>query len=163
MLRSVLRRYGLSDSDSEDAAQEIMLKIISLGDALPDIDKPAAYLTRAARNRAIDELRRRRRGGEDIELTPVLAERLPAHDDRIAALLADTVTAEVVRQAMRSAVLAHDHLVLRVVSSWLDVADELGEAPVSRHVAERAGVSHTSVNQALRRFRQYFPDDVVQR
>jgi hypothetical protein len=45
-----------------------------------------------------------------------------------------------------------------VVTVWLDMAQERGKEPSSRRVAERTGVSHTSVNQALRRFRSYFPD-----
>jgi RNA polymerase sigma factor (sigma-70 family) len=161
-LRGYMRRYGLSEDEADDASQEVALKLMSLGDALHDIDNPAAYLTRLARNHAIDELRRQgRRSSANVELSPRLANQIPAGDDAIAALLAESATAQVIRHAMRGAIDAQDHLVLRIVSTWLDIADEIGDAPASRLVAERVGVSHTSVNQALKRFRRYFPSASV--
>ncbi|MYR60391.1 hypothetical protein GTY54_30535, partial [Streptomyces sp. SID625] len=47
---------------------------------------------------------------------------------------------------------AGDHLVLEVVAAWLDLAAETGAVPGSRAVAERVGVSKTSVANALKRF-----------
>jgi RNA polymerase sigma factor (sigma-70 family) len=157
MLRSLMLRYGLSEADAADGAQEVALSVIALGRKTTEVRKPAAYLTQLARNRAIDELRRSRRW--DVALTPERAAQLPSDDDAIAALLQADATADAIRRAMRAAVEAQDHLAVRVVSTWLDAADELGEPPPSREVARRAGVSHTSVNQALKRFRSYFPDE----
>lgn len=149
-----MRRCGLSEADAADGAQEVALSVIALGRKTTEIRNPAAYLTRLAQNRAVDELRRSRR--RDLTLTS--ATELPSDDDAIAALLEASATADAIRRAMRAAVEAEDHLALRVVSTWLDAADELGDAPPSREVARRAGVSHTSVNRALKRFRSYFPD-----
>lgn len=156
-LRSVLLRYGLSDGEAADGAQEVAATVLALGPRVAEIRNPAAYLTRLAQNRAIDELRRSRRN--DVALPAELAAQVPADDDAIAALLEKNATADAIRRAMRAAINAQDHLTVRVVSTWLDAADELGEPPRSRDIARRAGISHTSVNHALRRFRSYFPDE----
>jgi DNA-directed RNA polymerase specialized sigma24 family protein len=155
MLRSLMRRYGLSEGDAADGAQEVALSVIALGPKATEVRNPAAYLTRLAQNRAVDELRRSRH--RDVMLPTERAAQLPSDDDAIAALLEANATADAIRRAMRAAIEAQDHLALRVVSTWLDAADELGKPPPSREVARRAGVSHTSVNQALKRFRSYFP------
>jgi RNA polymerase sigma factor (sigma-70 family) len=160
MLRSVLRRYGLSEGDAADGAQEVALSVIALGQKAAEVRNPAAYLMRLAHNRAVDELRRSRR--KDVAIPIERAAQLRSEDDAIAALLEASATADAIRRAMRRAIDAQDHLALRVVSTWLDAADELGKPPPSREVARRAGVSHTSVNQALRRFRSYFPDEGAQ-
>jgi DNA-directed RNA polymerase specialized sigma24 family protein len=157
VLCSVLRRCGLSESDAADGAQDVAMTVIALGRGTGEVRNPAAYLTQLARNRAVDEFRRSRR--RDLPLSTELAAELPSDDDAIAALLDASATADAIRRGMRAAVEAQDHLALRVVSTWLDAADELGTAPPSREVARRAGVSHTSVNQALKRFRSYFPDE----
>jgi RNA polymerase sigma factor (sigma-70 family) len=154
-LRLLMRRYGLSEGDAADGAQEVALSVIALGRNSTEIRNPAAYLTRLAQNRAVDELRRSRH--RDVALPTERAAQLPSDDDAIAALLEANATADAIRRAMRAAVEAQDHLALRVVSTWLDAAEELGKSPPSREVARRAGVSHTSVNQALKRFRSYFP------
>jgi DNA-directed RNA polymerase specialized sigma24 family protein len=156
-LRSLMRRYGLSEGDAADGAQEVALSVVALGPKTTEVRNPAAYLTRIAQNLAVDELRRSRH--KDVGLSAELAAQLPSDDDAIAALLEANATAETIRCAMRAAVEAQDPLALRVVSTWLDAADELGKTPPSREVARRAGVSHTSVNQALKRFRSYFPKD----
>lgn len=160
-LRRVLERgYGLSTGEAEETAQDVMLKVLELAHepgALDEIANPPAFLMRLARNRAIDRLRRSSR--EDVELSPELASAVPGHDDAIAALLDATATAASVQDAMRAADAAEDHSTLEIVRLWLDMADELDTSPTSREVADRAGVSHTSVNSALKRFRTYFPVD----
>jgi RNA polymerase sigma factor (sigma-70 family) len=152
---------GLTELEAEEAAQDVVLRIIELaeddGEALAGIRNAGAYLTRLARNRAIDHLRRSAR--KDISLSDELSATLPSHDDAVAALLDSSASAATVRAAMRRAVEHDEQLTLRVVTTWLDLADELDEAPTSRQVADRVGVSHTSVNQALKRFRSYFPND----
>ena len=158
-LRYLLERsYGLSVSEAEETTQEVIVRVLELrldpGEhPTEEIRNPGAYLIRLARNRAIDHVRRRARS--DVELSDELQGILPSHDDEIAAMLDATVTSALVRAAVRAASEAGDHVTLRVISTWLDLADELGEPPVSREVAERAGVSHTTVNHALKRFRAY--------
>jgi DNA-directed RNA polymerase specialized sigma24 family protein len=156
--RLLLRQpVGLSDSEAEEIAQEAIMKVVEQAQEAPaslrEIRNPGAYMTTIARNRAIDHVRRRARS--DLELSDELARVLPSHDDEIAALLDANATATVVREAVRLASEAQDYVALRVVSTWLDMADELGEAPTGREVGERAKVSHTTVNQALKRFASY--------
>lgn len=157
--RLLSRSYRLSEFEAEEIAQEVIVKVLEVarspGDRLEEIRNPGAYLAQLARNKAIDHIRRRARG--DVELSDELSEVLPSHDDEIAALLDASANAVLVRAAMRAASEAQDHLTQRVISTWLDIADELGEVPTSRDVAKRAKVSHTSVNQALKRFKGYFP------
>ena len=149
----MLLRYRLSDSDAQDAAQEIIVKIVEHRSTAAEVRNPAAYLTRLARNRAIDELRRRRR--HDVQFADEFVGE--AEDDRTAALLDASATAANVERALNVAHAAGDTIGIRIVSTWLDLAQRYGDEPSSREVAQQAGVSHTSVNQALKRFRSYLP------
>jgi DNA-directed RNA polymerase specialized sigma24 family protein len=56
--------------------------------------------------------------------------------------------------ALRAHVQANDERTVTIITKWLDAADELGRAPSTREVAELTGVSHTTVAQALHRFRE---------
>jgi len=162
-LDATLRRsYGFGEADAADAAQDAILSLLESATrprgSHADIQNPAAYLTWVARNRAIDRLR-----GSAHQTSAPLQDRpsVPRghDDDAIAALLDRSATATSVAEAMRTALNMGDELAVRIVTAWLDEAQELGEAPTSRRVAVRAGVSHTTVNQALRRFAAYFPSE----
>ncbi|HEX8743350.1 MAG TPA: hypothetical protein VF712_09455 [Thermoleophilaceae bacterium] len=160
LTRWLVRRFGLSEQDAEDAAVaaiEGMYEVGRADAAAPAIRKPVAYLVWAARNRAIDKLRRQTivNAHERAELGPGVID----DDERVAALLERDASVSDVRSAMQAAAEAGDDLAVRVIGVWLNMASELGEEPGSRAVGERAGVSHTSVNQVLRRFRSYFPPD----
>lgn len=160
LTRTLMRSYGFAENDAADSAQDAIVSLLELAGpgerAGQEIRNPAAYLTWLARNRAIDRFRRR-----DFETPEDLERRGDAprgdDDERIAALLDRAASAAAIEDAMRAALDAQDTLAVRVVTVWLDTAQALGKAPSSREVAQRAGVSHTSVNQALRRFRTYFP------
>jgi hypothetical protein len=52
---------------------------------------------------------------------------------------------------------ARDDTVVRVVFTWLEVAADTGEPPSARAVAERIGMSHTAVSDAMERFKKYLP------
>jgi DNA-directed RNA polymerase specialized sigma24 family protein len=119
------------------------------------VRRPGAFLNQLARNRTIDRLRRH--GRRDAELSPEVAATTPSRDDAIAAMLDASATATLVRAGLTAASGAKDHLTVRVITAWLDLADERDEPPNSREVAVRAEVSHTSVNTALKRFRDYLP------
>lgn len=165
-LEGTLRRsYGFGEADAADAAQDAILSLLETATrsegTRADIQNPAAYLTWLARNRAIDRLRAAsHQTAAPLEDRPSVP---PGDDDdAIAALLDRSATASSVAIAMRAALDAGDELAVRVVTAWLNVAEELGEAPPSRRVAIRADVSHTTVNQALRRFASYFPTERAQ-
>lgn len=160
-LAETLRRsYGFAESDAADASQDAILALLELAaseSSQPaEVRNPAAYLTWLARNRAIDRLRSA--SWKALHAPEARIEPQGEHeDDAIARLLDRNATAVAVRDAMGAALDAQDHLAVRIVTIWLDLAAELGEPPSSRTVAERGGVSHTTVNQALRRFASYFP------
>ena len=120
------------------------------------------------KNAAVDEMRRVQRhesrtalyayGPDFAELLgandPGFEHVLEGRDDQTARLLqADSATA-LVQAAMTEAAHQGDDTVVKVIASWLDLAQLGGKAPSTRAVAEMAGVSHTTVATALRRFRK---------
>jgi DNA-directed RNA polymerase specialized sigma24 family protein len=154
--RGLLRLLGarfpkLPDAEGEELADEAIARLIeqTRTGAVSAVKNPAAYLSTVARNLALDRMKK----VEPLELV----EDLPDSDDAIAALLDRDATAATVQMAMQAAIAAGDHLAVRVVAAWLDLAAERGE-PTSREVAKRARTSHTTVNEAIRRFRGYFPE-----
>jgi RNA polymerase sigma factor (sigma-70 family) len=163
LTRTLKRSYGFPENDAADAAQDAILSLLEVAsgdEGSREIRNPAAYLTWLARNRALDRLRRR-----DFEKAADFEEAVDASrggdDERIAALFDRAASSAAIEHALRTALDAQDELAVRVVTVWLDIAAEVGKAPSSRQVAQRTGVSHTSVNQSLRRFRTYFPKEVA--
>jgi RNA polymerase sigma factor (sigma-70 family) len=163
LTRTLKRSYGFPENDAADAAQDAILSLLEVAsgdEGSREIRNPAAYLTWLARNRALDRLRRR-----DFEKAADFEEAVDASrggdDERIAALFDRAASTAAIEHALRTALDAQDELAVRVVTVWLDIAAEVGKAPSSRQVAQRTGVSHTSVNQSLRRFRTYFPKEVA--
>ena len=160
-LAGFAHRFGIPRSDAEELAAESVEELFLRRGGASQIRRPAAYLFWTMRNRIVDS-RRRARVREAAE---TLVDSIEAHgryyseeDDAITRLLDGQVTTEVVQDALRAASAAGDDLLVRIVTTWITVAGELGEAPSSRDVGPRAEVSHTSVNQALRRLRNYLPE-----
>jgi RNA polymerase sigma factor (sigma-70 family) len=147
----------LSDADAADAAQEAVIALLerTLDPAGEPVRNPAAFLTWLTRNRAIDRLRvQTRRSAEPFEAA---TEHLGGDDEAIARLFDRAATTQRVESALRVALEHDDAQTVRMVTIWLDQAEATGAAPSSREIAAQAGVSHTTVNQALRRFRSYLP------
>jgi hypothetical protein len=67
-------------------------------------------------------------------------------------MLEGTAGASDVRDALRVAADAGQTTVVRVVTAWLGLAEAIGEAPTTREVAERLGISHVTVQRSLRTF-----------
>ncbi len=161
------QRFGLSRDEAEEIAAETVAETFLRTTAHDrQVSQPAAYLFWTTRNRVIDR-RRRARVREHAEMSVDDVERVSHHyfsaeDDAITRLLDRHASVELVQDALRAASAAGDHLLVRIVTTWLNVAAELGHAPSSREVAPRAEVSHTSVNQALRRLRDYLPKEPLQ-
>lgn len=152
--------FGFNPDDAEEVAQEAIVQAYRRD--LGEIENLGAFLFWTARNRAIDRSRRARRRAGTETLTASVEDvaavsHYSAEDDGIAALIERDASGALVEHGLRAANAADDRLVVRVVAAWLELANETGEAPSSRDVAPRAGLSHTSVNQALSRFRDYFP------
>jgi DNA-directed RNA polymerase specialized sigma24 family protein len=156
--------FGLSRDDAEEVIGEVMSETLALLRARDRprarLRDPTAYLFWITRNRARDRLRRIRTRGE-IEFVgdDVDARYYSEEDEAVVRMLNRGATAAILEDAMRAAAVAGDRLVIRVVASWLNLAQESGAAPSGRQVAQRAQVSHTTVNAALRRLATYFPPD----
>jgi DNA-directed RNA polymerase specialized sigma24 family protein len=144
---------ALSAAEVADLASESLarfLDAVRTGNFEPG--RPAApYLTRIAHNLAVSHLRRARSG----ELPHVEA---ALDDEALAHLLDARATSERLQFALQAAAERGDHVLLRVVRAWLVLAEQRSEAPTSREVAERLAISHTTVNEALGRLREYLPD-----
>lgn len=152
LLRTWLARRGLTPEDREEVCSDALLRLVDVVrlDRL-DPNRPAgAWLRVVADHLAIDALRRRRRAA-----AVSFDERMHdggREDDRLAALLDSSAAATDVRRGMREAADAKQHELVRIVAAWLGLAAANGEAPSTREVAERLGISHMTVQRALRSF-----------
>jgi DNA-directed RNA polymerase specialized sigma24 family protein len=79
-------------------------------------------------------------------------------DDRVSALFDRSAAASDVRRAIREAGDAGETRVVEVIATWLGLAAAEGEAPSHRRVAERLGITHTTVRRALRTFGKRLPN-----
>ena len=151
LLGFVWTRLASRPDDPEDAVAEALARLVHAArDGSLDFDRPLGpYLLVVARRVAIDQWRRHGRREELVEAVPD-----KATDDEIARLLDAEATTVRVRQALRQ-VIPEDLTTSLVIRTWLDLAAQHGSAPSSREVADRAGVSHTTVLRALDRFREY--------
>lgn len=138
----------------EDVVQQALADFFAaVQDGRVDCDRSPRYLEQIALNRGADELRRP--NPEPLESW------LEQADDAAAAELESIYAKTDVAAGLRAAWLAGDDLCFRVVSEWLNQA-EGGRAPSSRDVARVVGVSHTAVQECVKRFRElYFPKGVT--
>ncbi len=156
------RGFGLSSHDAEEVVADVMSEMLARvrgqRGTESELRQPTAYLFWTTRNRARDRLRRiRARGETELVGHDADVRYYSDEDDAVVRLLDREATAAILEDALRAAVAAGDRLVVRVVVSWLNLAEETGAPPSSRAVAEQAELSHTSVNAALRRLATYLP------
>jgi RNA polymerase sigma factor (sigma-70 family) len=141
------------DLDADDVVQATMIRLLGRSGHLEaEIENAWAYLFGAARYSAIDAIRLRNRRRE-VRLDVSAAENAASSDDYVAALIDRDATHSMVLAALRAGIDAGDDITVPIITKWLDIADELGRAPSTREAAARVGVSHTTVAQALKRFR----------
>jgi DNA-directed RNA polymerase specialized sigma24 family protein len=156
-LRRRLRSYE-PRVDTEAVAQEAVVRLLErLGSSsAEEVRHPGGLLLVIAQRLALDQLR----SAWVMRTEPMPVEELErqADDDAIAVLLSREASAQRVEQGLTAAADAGDHLVVRCVTAWLDLAERHGATPSSRAVAAAASVSHTSVANALARFRAYLTD-----
>jgi DNA-directed RNA polymerase specialized sigma24 family protein len=150
----VLRRAG---QPPDDVAQDTIAQLIKRPPKR-EVKNPWGYLSRSASNAARDSLRALRRR-QETTLDALPEQSLTALDDAIAGFIDRHATHERVVAALRIGIDMGDSLTVRIITVWLDLADELGKAPSTREVAVRAHVSHTRVAQALRQFRTLLRED----
>lgn len=148
----LLARFAtLGPDELLDVADEALFRLFDesrrQGQALAN---PSSWLFTVAARLAIDRLRAAGKMAEGPDTQP--------DDDRLAGLLDEDASRWAVEAAFARAYAAGDHVCVRIVTVWLDLAAELGYAPSSREVAERVSYSHTTVNEALARLRRYLQD-----
>jgi DNA-directed RNA polymerase specialized sigma24 family protein len=110
------------------------------------LDNAAAWLRKTASNLAIDRVRRAREDRLDDE---------SIGDEWSARVLERFESNDQVKRGLAIAIEKRDYVAVHVVTDYLDLAAEESGFPSSRAVAERCGYSHTTVLEALKRFRRY--------
>ncbi|MFC4327605.1 sigma factor [Streptomyces andamanensis] len=158
--RMLSHRAVPDGEDPRDFVQEVLARFVAAATkGLVDPGRsPSGYLLRIASNLMVDGVRSAPDPVPLADLGPVLdsGAALPAAagtgPDAVARLIDSLGSRAAVREGLARAYRAGDHLVLEVVAAWLDLAAETGAVPGSRAVAERVGVSKTSVANALKRF-----------
>ena len=144
---------GLPTSEIAELADQALMRFVQAAHAkrIDKNRKPAAYMTTIARNLALSSLR-------DAKRHQMLDENRSVQDladDTIAAMLDANADESAVKAAVSRAALNGDHTTVRVITAWLDLASKNGYAPATRDVGSEAGVSHTTVQECLKRFRIY--------
>lgn len=148
------RFQSLSPAEISDIASESLTRLLQASQTgqLQDGRPAGPYLTRIAHNLAVSGLRR----PPTAELNEAAGAGLD--DDDLARLLDARASADRLRAALAIAAAKGDHMLIRVVRVWLQLAQKHSAAPNSREVGGRLGVSHTTVNEALARLRAYLPE-----
>jgi len=154
--RYIRARFGGQQSqDIEDISSEVMIRLIKLqqADQLNPTRQPAAYLGNLIKWVALDHIKAHARGvrNNDLEATAQITEQTRA-DDQVAGVINQSATADVIRSAMAITRTRGDHTAFRVVTAFLDLAQQTGERPTNRTLAARLHLSHTGVAKALERF-----------
>lgn len=162
VVASALERFAkgfrLSGDDAEEVVASVLAEMLGRTRADRDVRHPGAYLFWTTRNRVLDRLRQESRHPTESLDSESLDRGLGWYsdeDDAIARLLERRATTEMIDAALRAAAAADDQVAVRVVAVWLELAEELGREPTSREVAPEADTSHTTVSNALRRFKTY--------
>jgi RNA polymerase sigma factor (sigma-70 family) len=157
--RMLASRWSLSGAEDIDDAIADTLGRFAQAVRSGRIDaakgSPAAYLATMARHAVFDRLRRAHTEGVHEPLSAG-ADEVPA-DDEIARWLSAEADLQAITAAVAAALAARDYRTVEVVARWLDLAQATGERPSSREVARATGLSHTTVNQALKRLTKYLP------
>ncbi len=154
--RYVRARFGGQQSqDIEDISSEVMIRVVKLQQAnhLDPARQPAAYLGNLIKWVALDHIKAHARGvrNNDLEATLQITDKALA-DDQVASVINQSATASIVRSAMSITRSRGDHTAFRVVTAFLDLANQTGERPTNRTLAAHLHLSHTGVANALDRF-----------
>jgi len=149
-----MRFPALSASDIAEIGSESVARLVAASreGRLDTSRSPAPYLTRTAHNLAVSALR-----GPRVVAGNLNEEASPLADDELAALLDARASSEILQAGLVQAVQVGDHVLVRVVRAWLELAECQGSPPASREVAKRLGLSHTTINDALQRLGKYLP------
>jgi hypothetical protein len=159
IVTDAMRQYGqrqFPDADVDDLVQASLVDLVMSRAEPPNA---LAYLLAATRNAGINAQRIQ---GREAALRPTTdLEDHPA-SYRLDRLLEHMATAEELERALRVLVDTDDSLTVRIIVTWLELAEELGRPPSIRELATDAGVSDTLVASALDTFRRALvaPDEM---
>lgn len=165
--RRLLRRFP--NGDEEDVHEAIREALNGFAKAAAEgrleLRGPVAgYLVASANRRMLNRIVRR-----PVSVAPRRMEQLASHketlqsDDAIASWLDQDASRATIQGALRRAVARKRFTVVRVVASWLDLAEGSGEAPTLREVGADVGLSHTSVRNGLEEFRSFLEQELAGR
>jgi DNA-directed RNA polymerase specialized sigma24 family protein len=148
-LRRVFDRYGNAD----DIVQDPMVHLMQSGGraAAPEIRSAWAYLRTIAENQRVDAYRR---GKRQVAVTPLIDLNAESIRDDVARLLDRNASQTTVIRALAHHRHLGDVLTLRVITEWLNLAEQLEKLPSNRAVAERAGTTHPTVRARLDDFKE---------
>jgi RNA polymerase sigma factor (sigma-70 family) len=154
VLRVWLSRRALSREDVDEVAADAVMRLVSaVEQGRLDPERPAgAWLRVVADHLALDLVKRKQRRPSTVEFDE-RAHDIARDDERIVALFDESAAAADVARLMRVFADADRQDVVRVVATWLDLAEFDGVAPSTRHVADRIGISHASVQRMLNAFK----------
>lgn len=155
-LRVWLARRGLDEDELEQVSSEAVRRLIQAAEdrRLDPSRAPGAWLRTVAEHLATDLVRKRRPTPLMLDETSYVQQSV--EDERLARMLdADAASADVLK-ALRRAGDEGDHQSVRVVTSWLRLAELTGEAPSTRDVKAETGLSHMTVHRAMARFSRFF-------
>jgi len=157
-LAAHLRRQfrQLSTDDLHDVTIDVILKLV---DRVGAVGPPPndGYIYRAARNAAIDRLRKGAASANQTGFDDSGAEF--GSDDDVAAAFEAMATAASLLDALHIASKRGDHVAYRAATLALVETEHQGKRPSNRWLAEQMSLSHTAVNKALARFRGYLDID----
>lgn len=152
---SVRARYSrLGRRDADEIAADAVSELFEALTQNRDVDKPGAWMLGAASNMALTRLASLTRSGLTQD-PQVSSGEIADESPEVAAIIDALADKARVRAAIRAALADEDRTVVRVVVSWLDLYERSNDAPASRAVGKRAGISHQGVADALRRFGEY--------
>lgn len=146
-----VRYRTLGPDEIFDVASEAVTRLLreSRRRGVP-LDNPAGWLRTVAANIAKEKL-------EDLGHFADSDDE-PAEDDETLSVIRRLGDQDSVARALELAIADRDETTVRIISDWIDLEEELGRSPSSRHVGEKTGYSHTTVNQALARFGEYLAE-----
>lgn len=154
VLRMWLSRRALPREDLDEVAADAVIRLVTaVEQGRLDPERPAgAWLRVVADHLALDLLKRKQRRPSTVEFDE-RAHDMARNDERIVALLDENAAGADIARLMRAFADADRQDVVRVVATWLDLAEFDGVAPSTRRVAERMGISHASVQRMLNAFK----------
>jgi DNA-directed RNA polymerase specialized sigma24 family protein len=161
-LQSRARLGDRSTSEEEEAVDAVVVSFLEAA-SQDRVDAAGAggYVARSLRNRMIDLHRRATTASGERREVPVgePADVARYDDDEALARLLDADAARKdVLDAQARAASEGKFTLVRVVSEWLVLAERAGAEPSSREVAAALEISHTTVVESLREFREnYLP------